>query len=437
MATQYTASAGLPYPALDDENWHLPLIQLFTLLDALGVVGPLAVKPSAPGDPAPIPSTTLNVNIAAGKFVNSTGAVVTYAGTSAYAIDASSTKVLYLTEGGTLTKAAAYPAAFHVRLATITTNATTITALTDDRLPYHVFGGTSPYLPLAGGTLTDGANIVVGSTTGTKIGTATTQKLAFFNSTPIVQQANTSDLKDAFCSFGFMVNGGASPLNLDAGALTCGAVSASTGAFSGAVTLSSTLAVNGAVTIADGINIALNTTTGTKIGTGTTQKLGFFNATPVAQQASTTDLKDAFCNLGFMVNSGASPLNLDAGALTCGAVSATTFAFSSTGTFSGAITIADAINLILNTTTGTKIGTAVGQKLGFWNATPIVQPSGAAQAALTNSSGGTANGTIEAVGATNSGDVSGAINNNFTELHTLLDAIRTALVNAGLMKGSA
>lgn len=30
-------------------------------------------------------------------------------------------------------------------------------------------------------------------------------------------------------------------------------------------------------------------------------------------------------------------------------------------------------NLILGTTTGTKIGTATGQKLAFWNATPVVQ----------------------------------------------------------------
>jgi hypothetical protein len=39
----------------------------------------------------------------------------------------------------------------------------------------------------------------------------------------------------------------------------------------------------------------------------------------------------------------------------------------------GSVTIADAQNIILNTITGTKIGTAVGQKLGFWNATPVVQ----------------------------------------------------------------
>lgn len=103
----------------------------------------------------------------------------------------------------------------------------------------------------------------------------------------------------------------------------------------------------------------------------------------------------------------------------------------------GNVTWVDGGDVALGTTTGTKIGTAVSQKLGFFNATPVVQPADAGQGALTNSSGGSADGTLEAVGATNSGDVSGAINNNFTELHTLLDEIRTALVNLGIIKGDA
>jgi hypothetical protein len=41
--------------------------------------------------------------------------------------------------------------------------------------------------------------------------------------------------------------------------------------------------------------------------------------------------------------------------------------------FSTDVELADAKNLKLNTTTGTKIGTATSQKLGFWNATPVVQ----------------------------------------------------------------
>lgn len=39
----------------------------------------------------------------------------------------------------------------------------------------------------------------------------------------------------------------------------------------------------------------------------------------------------------------------------------------------GAVTVLDAYNIALATTTGTKIGTATGQKIGFWDATPVVQ----------------------------------------------------------------
>lgn len=77
---------------------------------------------------------------------------------------------------------------------------------------------------------------------------------------------------------------------------------------------------------------------------------------------------------------------------------------------------------ILDTTTGTKIGTATTQKLGFWNATPIVQPSGATQAAP-------------------AAYVSGAFGldsaANMQALYDLVVAMRTALVNVGIMKGSA
>jgi hypothetical protein len=48
-------------------------------------------------------------------------------------------------------------------------------------------------------------------------------------------------------------------------------------------------------------------------------------------------------------------------------------------------------NIIFGTTTGTKIGTATSQKLAFWNATPIVQPTtGIAEATFVENSGGTA-----------------------------------------------
>ncbi len=49
-----------------------------------------------------------------------------------------------------------------------------------------------------------------------------------------------------------------------------------------------TLDAAGDMTFADGLDIIINTSTGTKIGTGTTQKIGFWNATPVARQSAYT-----------------------------------------------------------------------------------------------------------------------------------------------------
>lgn len=100
----------------------------------------------------------------------------------------------------------------------------------------------------------------------------------------------------------------------------------------------------------------------------------------------------------------------------------------------GLITLADVVNFAFNTGTGTKFGTATGQKMGFWNVAPVIQPAHANQAALTNSSGGTYDGTLAAISGT--GDDAG-INNNFTDIFTLLDAMRTAMVNSGMMKGAA
>lgn len=88
----------------------------------------------------------------------------------------------------------------------------------------------------------------------------------------------------------------------------------------------------------------------------------------------------------------------------------------------GNIALADAKNISLNATTGSKIGTAVSQKLGFWNVTPVVQPSGAAQVAPAAYITG---------GFGLDSDV------NMHALYDLVVAMRTALVAAGIMKGAA
>jgi hypothetical protein len=80
------------------------------------------------------------------------------------------------------------------------------------------------------------------------------------------------------------------------------------------------------------------------------------------------------------------------GAVVCGTTLAVTGATTLTGllTANGGITLGDAQNIAFNTTTGTKIGAATTQKLSFWNATPIVQPTTAvASATVVHTGGGT------------------------------------------------
>jgi hypothetical protein len=91
-------------------------------------------------------------------------------------------------------------------------------------------------------------------------------------------------------------------------------------------------------------------------------------------------------------------------------------------------------NNALSSTVATRIGTANNQLLGFWGVTPVAQPAGANQAALTDSTGGTAGATLVAAGGTYT---AANINNNFATLNRLVAEMRTALVNTGIIKGAA
>mgnify|MGYP000647435179 CR=1 FL=1 len=62
--------------------------------------------------------------------------------------------------------------------------------------------------------------------------------------------------------------------------------------------------------------------------------------------------------------------------------------FQTNGTTT-AMTITNAVNIVLSASTGTKIGTATSQKLSLWNAAPDIQPTTAITAAafVANTSG--------------------------------------------------
>jgi hypothetical protein len=84
-------------------------------------------------------------------------------------------------------------------------------------------------------------------------------------------------------------------------------------------------------------------------------------------------------NIGKYQSSSFSPIMTihDSSNVSIGTTTDSGFKFDVNGTtrIQDNITISDTKNIILGTTTGTKIGTATTQKLGFFNATPVVQPS--------------------------------------------------------------
>lgn len=73
---------------------------------------------------------------------------------------------------------------------------------------------------------------------------------------------------------------------------------------------------------------------------------------------------------------------------------------------------------------GTSYGQGTTEKISFFGVTPIAQPSGAGQAAL-----GTTAATSPGYGFTTATQANGIV--------TLVNEIRSVLVNLGLMKGSA
>ena len=87
------------------------------------------------------------------------------------------------------------------------------------------------------------------------------------------------------------------------------------------------------------------------------------------------------------------------------------------------LTMADAGNIVVNTTTGTKIGTATSQKIGFFNATPVTQRTNIG--AIQDDSGGTASDDMLSIGDVNT-------DNNFATIAQRLNRIEQVLQDLGL-----
>lgn len=137
MATTYSSNLGIGTPALHDKTWKPVLDANRAILDAQAALGALAVQT------VEHPSTTLNVAVSAGTYRKADGTLATYAGTASFAVTTATTSYLYLSDSGTLTAStSAFPTTGNVvRLATVVAGATTITSVTDARVPWLSLGG--------------------------------------------------------------------------------------------------------------------------------------------------------------------------------------------------------------------------------------------------------------------------------------------------------
>ncbi len=99
--------------------------------------------------------------------------------------------------------------------------------------------------------------------------------------------------------------------------------------------------------------------------------------------------------------------------------------FATSLTLSGNVFITDAKNIILGTGTGTKIGTATGQKLAFHNSTPVIQRANSAQTAVVTTA------------ATQTTPYGFATQAQADAIVALVNELRAAFVEKGLIKGSA
>ena len=188
MAMTYTNHVKLGKPGVADRHWNVPINTNADALDALSPVGGLCVSPSE------IPSASLVVQVAPGRFQKRDGTIGSFGGAAAVTLPADKTCSLHLTDAAVLIVSTdGYPATAHVPLATVVTDETSVESVTDDRLVCAVVGiNARDCLSLDGGALADGAVVNSGTTTGAKIGGAADQKLGFWGAAPVVRPGEYS-----------------------------------------------------------------------------------------------------------------------------------------------------------------------------------------------------------------------------------------------------
>lgn len=269
----------------------------------------------------------------------------------------------------------------------LTTNGTTATFAPNAAI---FAGSTSGATTLNASAVAGTTTLTLPAATDTLVGKATTD--TFTNKTFDTAGAGNS----------FSINGLAATANTGTGAVvranspvfTTPNIGSATGSISGNAGTATALAANGTNCSAGnyplGVDASGNAEGCTAALTGTGVGAGTYRSVTV----NTSGLVTAGTNPTTFAGYGISDTSANLAAALTNETGTGLSVFATNPTLSG-ITIADATNIVLNTTTGTKIGTATTQKLGFYNATPIVQPTGNIITALQNL-GLVASGTMPA-----------------------------------------
>ena len=105
----------------------------------------------------------------------------------------------------------------------------------------------------------------------------------------------------------------------------------------------------------------------------------------------------------------------------------------STFRIEGNIQLLDGRNIILGSSSGTKIGTATTQKMGFFNKTPATQPTNGANLTNNAASGGTDDTIANYTDLATYANDAAAIRNNIYQLAKKLKVVNDALRIIGLM----
>jgi hypothetical protein len=189
VATTYTANAQLQMPATSDRNWDVPINANAEILDGMTAIGGLAVTTTE------VPSATLQVAVSPGNFVNSSGVIVAFVGTSPFVVPPSSTSCLWLTDAGVLTPGSSFPTSAHLRLAQVVSGPTSLIQVVDERIQCSVAGTGLGFVLKAGDTMT-GALTVASPSNGASVVVADPIHglIGFFGATPASQASALTPL---------------------------------------------------------------------------------------------------------------------------------------------------------------------------------------------------------------------------------------------------